>query len=144
MTTEQNPNIDEVAAKETKIAELESELNRLRQELCQREKSTSEKRAFRELFPDVNFDAIPDEVHEKAKELNSLLAAYALYHRRLEITRQKAEETKKENLLRTPGATTHDGGSDGTYSIDEIARMSPQEVKRNYNQIIKSLIKRNK
>jgi len=142
--TEENTFENEIQLKDQRITELESELTRLKNELLEKERSDSERKAFNELFPSESFDAIPDEVHEKAKEYNSLLAAYALYHRRKEIERQRAESIKKENLMRTAGNITHDGGNDGTYSLEEIARMSPQEIKRNYNQIIKSLIKKNK
>lgn len=95
---------------------------------------------FTELFPDVKIADIPDEVFARAvNEDIPLVAAYTLYDRKVYMDNLKVEEFNKKNASNSPGKIKHDGASEGLFTLEQIKRMSPKEVDKYYDQIIKSL-----
>jgi hypothetical protein len=95
---------------------------------------------FTELFPKVTLEAIPEEVFARAESENlPLTAAYALYECKIHIEKLKVEEFNKKNAVKSPGKIKHDGATEAIFTLDEIKRMSPAEVAKHYDQIMKSL-----
>jgi len=95
---------------------------------------------FTELFPKVTLDDIPDEVYLRAEtESIPLVAAYALYERKIQMEKLKIEEFNKKNAVKSPGRIKHDGAAEGLFTLDEIKKMSPADVAKHYDQIMKSL-----
>jgi len=122
----------------TENTEQPSELDLLKGELSryrERETREAELAALRELFPELDISAIPDEVIEasRAPQTLPLTAAYAIYARRKEMRVRSASEAKKP--LPTPGQSPE---SD-TFTREEISRMSRADVRRNYSKIMRSL-----
>ena len=100
---------------------------------------------FTELFPDVTLDDIPEEVFTRAENENlPLTAAYALYERKIRMEKLKIEEFNKKNSVKSPGKIKHDGSAEVMFTLDEIKRMSPSDVAKHYDQIMKSLENANK
>lgn len=100
---------------------------------------------FIELYPDVTIEDIPEEVFERAETDGiPLVATYALYHRKLFMAQRKIEEFNKKNSEKSPGKIKHDGVSEKLYTLDQIKRMAPVDVAKNYDQIMKSLENLNK
>ena len=99
---------------------------------------------FAELFPDVTLEDIPEEVFVRAESENlPLTASYALYERKIYVGKLKIEEFNKKNSVKSPGKIKHDGSAEITFTLDEIKRMSPADVAKHYDQIIKSLENKN-
>lgn len=95
---------------------------------------------FKELFPDVTIEEIPAEVLERSKTENiPLVAVYALYERKLYMEKLKIDEFNKKNAQKSPGKINHDGAAEGLFTLEQIKRMSSADVKKHYDQIIKSL-----
>ena len=98
---------------------------------------------FTELFPKVTLDDIPDEVFVRAENENiPLVAAYSLYERKVYMEKLKIEEFNKKNAVKSPGKIKHDGTAEALFTLDDIKKMSPAEVAKHYDQIIKSLNKK--
>ena len=98
---------------------------------------------FTELFPNVTLDDIPEEVFVRAETENlPLVAAYALYERKVYMEKLKIEEFNKKNAVKSPGKIKHDGTTEVLFTLDDIKKMSPSEVAKHYDQIIKSLNKK--
>lgn len=89
---------------------------------------------FRELYPDVALDAIPEDV--TASEL-PLAAAYALYERRRARLRERADAENERNAGRSAGSVSD--GDGGHFTPDEVRRMSRDEIRRNYDKVISSM-----
>ncbi|MCL2518987.1 MAG: hypothetical protein FWF15_10535 [Oscillospiraceae bacterium] len=110
----------------------------------QSEKNLAEEKEFRELYPDVEIEDLPDEVSGHTDEGLPLAAAYALYERKQFMANKKADKVNLENAQKSPGNIKHDGTNDGTFTFEQIKKMSADEVRRNYDSIIASLEKKSK
>jgi len=121
---------------------LKAELEALRASIeSENSKKRQEKELF-ELFPDVSLDDIPSEVFEYAEKNGSTLAAaYAVYHRRAHLAKEKADKRALENTLKTPGSlgNASGGAAERLFTSEEIRSMDRDQVRRNYKQIMKSL-----
>jgi hypothetical protein len=93
--------------------------------------------AFRELYPDLSEDDIPDAVWDSVRGGLPLEAAYALYERREVLRRADAETVNRKNAMGAWGRA--DDGADRSFSPDEVRAMTPQEVRDNYARIIQSM-----
>ena len=121
---------------------LKAELEALRSSVEAAKKKSAQEKELLELFPEVSLDDIPSDVYEYVQTNGSTLAAaYAVYHRRQHIMKERADKRALENILKTPGSPgASDGGaSERLFTSDEIRRMDREQVKRNYKQIMKSL-----
>ncbi len=133
------------AEKEALLEELSllrAEHEALRNEYAARESQRRQQQEFHALYPEVELDALPDEV--VAQTALPLAAAYALYERRQERERARAEAANLRNAQKSSGDARHDGDSDGEYSLEEIRRMSPGQVRSRYQTILHSLKKSKK
>ena len=130
---------------ESRISELNTKINSLTQELesykaakKQQEKIAEQLNEFYELFPNIAIKAIPDEVWENVKSGNTLAASYAVYERRISEAARRIEEINKRNASLAAGVAGKNS-SDEFFSIDEVKKMSPSEVRSNFAKIRKSM-----
>ena len=93
--------------------------------------------AFRELYPSVSEDDVPDEVWRDVQRGLPAEAAYALWERREAVRREAAEEANRRNADGGWGRAERAG--EDFLSPDEVRAMSQSEVHRNYARIIASM-----
>ena len=125
-----------------RIAELSEELAAYKSAAAKQEAISKQLNEFSELFPDISVKAIPDEVWEGVKRGNSLAAAYSLYERRITEAARRIERINAQNAERAAGAA----GKNMTqefFSVDDVRKMSPSEVRANYAKIRRSMEKWN-
>lgn len=91
---------------------------------------------FVELFPEVAPSDLPEEV--KHSEL-PLAAAYALYEKREARRAEKAKAENHRNAVRSAGGIRSD--TENFYTADEVRRMTRDEVRANYTDILRSMQK---
>lgn len=102
----------------------------------ERKKAREELYEFFELFPSVSFSEIPAEVRESPLPLS---AAYALYERKRERLAERAEAANNSNRARSAGGIT--GGEESFYSPDEVRRMTREEVRADFDAVMRSMKK---
>ena len=121
---------------------LKAELEALKASIENARKMDAQTKELSDLFPSVSEDDIPSDVYEYVKTHGGTLAgAYAVYHRREQLKKDRADQKALENILKTPGAAK--GAANGVierlFTADEIRSMNREQVRRNYKQIMKSL-----
>ena len=124
------------------IAELRAQNEALRAEWEQERTLRAQREEFCALYPDVDLHTLPEEV--LSNSTLPLAAAYALYARRNALAEAKALEANLQNAQKSSGSAQHDGESDGEYSLEEIRRMTPRQVRTRYQTILHSLKKASK
>lgn len=122
-------------------AALNQEIARLKEELAQKNLHLARTDAmlgeFRELYPDVTFEEIPDDVMESVRSGIPLSAAYALSERRRMLREARAKELNQRNTERSSGAL---GIAETVlFTPAEVRAMSREEVRKNYDKILKSM-----
>ena len=127
------------------VALLRAELEALRGELSKRDeldransRMNAELSEFSEYFPETELASIPDEIWEKVKRGASLSATYALYLRKNEERQKKIGDFNEKNRRMSAGSLLK-GESEKYYSPSEVKRMTPAQVKSNYDDIIASM-----
>ena len=93
---------------------------------------------FAEYFPEVEIGTISDDVWEKVKAGASLSASYALYLRKNELQSKKIDGINEKNRQMSAGSVLNLEG-DRYYSPSEVKRMSPAQIKANYDDILESM-----
>jgi hypothetical protein len=121
------------------IAQLRAQNEALRAEWEQERTARAEREEFCALYPDVDLRSLPEEV--LSHSTLPLAAAYALYARRCALADERAAQANLQNAQKSSGRAHHDGESDGEYSLDEIRRMTPRQVRTRYQTILHSLKK---
>jgi len=124
-----------MAEKEALLAELASVRATYEAERAQR----LQREEFCALYPEVDLASLPEEV--TAQSALPLAAAYALYERRRAREAARAQAANLENAQKSSGSAHHDGESDGEYSLEQIRRMTPAQVRTRYQTILHSLKK---
>ncbi len=119
------------------IPALKAEIQRLQAELTAKETKTRETLEFSLLYPGIPLDGLPQEVKE-AEEL-PLAAAYALYERKKLLLCRQAEAINAQNVTKASGQVCHDGGEDGSFTLEEVRRMTPGQIHRHYQSVLNSL-----
>ncbi len=94
---------------------------------------------FHELFPEVTAKMIPKEVWEKVEQGESLAASFALYKVMQERENERIRKINEENAASAPPRIRHDGAEGEYFSPEMVKQMSQAEVRKNYNQILKSM-----
>lgn len=127
------------------ISLLRAELDALRTELSKREeldkahsRMNVELAEFSEYFPETELTSIPDEIWEKVKSGASLAATYALFIRKSEREQKKIGDFNEKNRRMSAGSLMM-GESEKYYSPAEVKKMTPAQVKSNYDDIIASM-----
>ena len=144
--------VDEVAEENcelpdlNEIANMRSELDRLRSELIEKrshlEKMDKEYAEFSELYPDVRISSLPDSVWQSVNSGIPLAAAYALYERKNALRADTASRINERNGSTTTGPVGR-ASTENFYTPDEVRKMSRAEVKQNYSKILESMKKWN-
>ena len=133
---------DTVSELNKKIEMLTQELEAYKTAKQQQEKIAEQLNEFSELFPNIAIKTIPDEVWENVKNGNTLVASYAVYEKRITEAARRIEEINKKNSTLSAGALGKTLSNE-YFSIDEVKRMSPAEVRSNFAKIRKSMEKWN-
>lgn len=123
------------------IAEIES----LKAELARRDeverasaRMMDELKELEEYFPEVELSEIPEQVWEKVRLGTSLASSYALFKRKAELEKNKADDFNRKNRRMSAGSLLQ-GEGERYYSPSEVKKMSPAQVKKNYDDIIESM-----
>ena len=124
---------------------LRAEVQRLRTELYEREeldrvnsRMKNEMAEFEEYFPETDISSVPDEIWEKVKGGASLASSFALYQRKIEMEAQRISDFNKRTRKMSAGSLASDEG-EKYYSPSEVKKMSPAQVRANYDDIIESM-----
>ncbi|MBE6550360.1 MAG: hypothetical protein E7670_08040 [Ruminococcaceae bacterium] len=141
--------ISESTVKETpeeNVESLRSEIDRLRAELeesrAANQKIADDISEFHRLFPNIELNALPDEVHESVRAGIPLSASYALYEKRLAAERERIDAINRQNARKSSGAAGKNTPKE-YFSPEEVRSMSQSEVRENYKKIIDSMKKWN-
>ena len=132
---------DEVSEETAEPADLQSELESLRRRLETAERTAREIsagwREFTELYPDADFNSLPDTFNADIERGIPPAAAYALEMRRREVRRIKIEEADRRAREMSSGKIK--AAEDSLYSPDEVRAMPPAEVRKNIEKIRRSM-----
>ena len=129
------------------------ELDALRAEIATLKEALSKKSAeadmikgqlgeFSALFPNVSPEDIPEEVWESVAVGGSLAAAYALYHRKEQLRRNRVRELNDKNAELSTGKVGVDSAKE-YFTPSDVRAMSRSEVRANYSKILNSMKKWN-
>lgn len=128
------------------LAELESAKVLRREMRDSKRKSDEEAKlrediaAFRELFPEVKPEEIPEEVWAEVADGMDLRHAYALHTFTGKQSGGRAEEINRENASRAEGAAAAgDGSTEPSFTPEQVEKMSPKDVAKNYQNVLRSL-----
>ena len=130
-------------ADSAELSRLREDLTRLREELARKESVSfrlgRECAEFRDLYPETPLSSVPDEVWNAVRDGVPLPAAFALAERRRERLEQAAKDSNRRNLARSSGELGQE--APGYFSPEEVRRMSRDEVRENYSNILLSMQK---
>lgn len=102
------------------------------------EEIEAEIKKFREIFPDVAADDIPDEVWADVENGATLSQAYALYKAASESLDRYAKGINDRNA-RMGAKAVSDGSTEPVFTKELVEKMSDKEIKNNYKGILKSM-----
>ena len=134
----------EEAIREAKYKLTEKRLKAFEDNKRRSDRYASEMREFKELFPDVSTKKIPQEVWDSVKAGVDLSSAYAKYERRQALKAAKAEKVNAQTQQTAAPKIKQSEKTERYFTNEEIAKMSPSEVRKNYDAIIKSMNRNNK
>ncbi len=121
-----------IAARESK-----KQLARDRREKERESANNAEIKSFREIFPDVSADDIPEEVWDDVAGGASLSHAYALYAARQSRLDDYAQDINRRNGETSAAAGDPAAGQEITK--EQVERMSGKDVRNNYKNIIHAM-----
>jgi len=123
------------------VEHLRNELNRLREEIHAREDFYSrigrDYEEFRTLYPNVSVSDLPDSVWHDVRCGIPIAAAYALAEQRGRRLAEQAAAVNLENSARSSGALQ--ATEPEFFSPAEVRAMSRDEVRHNYQKILRSM-----
>ena len=132
-------------APESELEQLRGELNRLREDLLERDAAWKriglEWEEFFALYPDTPLSSVPDGVWEDVKKGVPIAAAFALAKHKQKLALQEADAFNHVNGLRSSGALQ--ATEPDYFSPAEVRAMSQSQVRANYQKIMKSMQKWN-
>ncbi len=131
--------------RDEELSLLKEELASLRKELRERieldranERMMGELAEFEEYFPQTSVSEIPPDIWEKVRRGASLSSSYALHLRKSELEKQKIGDFNKKNRRMSTGSLEN-GEAEKYLSRDEVKKMTPKQVKQNYDAIMESM-----
>lgn len=128
------------------VEALRNEITELRRKLDERqgyfERMNREIGEFSSLFPERTLSEIPDSVWDEVRSGIPLAASYALYEKKLNTARKKAERVNSKNKESSTGAIGRTT-VEGFFTPEEVRAMSRDEIKKHYPKIIESMKKWN-
>ena len=102
------------------------------------EEMGAEIKRFRELFPDVSADTIPDEVWDDVQSGATLSHAYALYLASTNALARYADDVNKRNS--SVGAyASSEGSTEPVFTKEQVEKMSNKDIKNNYKGILRAM-----
>lgn len=122
------------------ISDLRSQISNLEAMRDTQTRVLEELADFRDLFPEVEINAIPESVWESVKKGTPLIASYALYEKRMEAERARISLINTKNASKSAGIAGINTASE-YFSPDEVRKMSRAEVHANYSKIKESMKK---
>lgn len=126
---------------QSELDALRSEISSLKAELEHREaaikRMSEELSEFSELYPERPLSALPGEVWDSVRGGLPLAAAVALYEAKKQRREALAAEVNSRNSTASSGGIS--GGVSDYFSPDEVRKMSPEQVRRNYSKILDSM-----
>ena len=96
---------------------------------------------FHSLFPDVQAQDIPKEVWDRVEQGESLSAAFSLFTVQKERREEEIEKVNEKNEKMAPPRIRHDGAESEYFSPEAVKAMSPKEIKKHYDAILRSMEK---
>lgn len=98
----------------------------------------SDVKRFRELFPEVSADDIPDSVWAEVENGVSLAHAFALYTLSEQNVSRIADEVNRRNESVAASARS-EGSTEPAFTKEIVEKMSQKDVKNNYKNILKAM-----
>ena len=98
---------------------------------------------FRQLFPEVKADEIPQEVWDRVEEGESLSAAFALHFVKEMREKEHIRRVNEENGKKAPPPVEGQGSNSDYFSPEAVKSMSRKEIRANYDKILSSMEKWN-
>lgn len=129
----------EISAPEPEISEeIEEKPSRIA-EFEQKEAIEREYDEFKRLFPGVSIKDLPETVREAVNSGVPLAAAYALFEKRRAAEFADAENVNLRNSELSAGSVKEAVSNEIYYSPREVREMSPDEVHKNFSDILRSM-----
>lgn len=105
------------------------------QDNMKNERFSNETEEFYEKYPTVDLDDVPKSVWESVKGGKSLSDAYGEHRCRME----RIQRQNEENRQRSTGTVTSHNGKRFAYTESDVRNMTRQQIRENYDAIIKSM-----
>jgi len=99
---------------------------------------SEEIKKFRETFPDVSADMIPDSVWEEVQNGASLTHAYAYHLISSESLNRHADAVNQRNSNAGAYASS-DGSTEPVFTKEQVEKMSGKDIKNNYKGILNAM-----
>lgn len=112
--------------------------NRAEREKRASDEMNAEIKRFRESFPDVDSDSIPESVWADVQAGIPLAYAYALYSVTLDGINKIASRVNRRNGDLEARAVSN-GSTEPSFTKEQVEKMSGKEVKSNYKSILKAM-----
>ena len=93
---------------------------------------------FRELFPDVKPEDIPESVWDDVTAGATLSHAYALYAVTQDSLKRHADDVNERNSKRGAEANSQ-GSTEPIFTKEQVERMSGKDIKSNYKGILNAM-----
>ncbi len=103
------------------------------------EKVREDVELFHTLFPEAGAKDVPKEVWEKVEAGQSLAASFALYTLMCERENERIRRVNEENAASAPPRIRSDGADGTFFSPEAVKKMTREEVRKNYKEILKSM-----
>lgn len=129
---------EEIAEELNASREIKKEQRRQNRLQKSEAEASEEIKKFREIFPDVSAEDIPDSVWEEVANGASLPHAYALYKVSEDSLNRYAEDINDRNSRRGAKAAS-DGATEPVFTKELVEKMSGKDVKSNYKGILKAM-----
>lgn len=128
--------IDEAARLE--IDEARQQRTQSRYDEFEKEAIENDIRGFKQLFPEIDPETIPQSVWDSAIKGSGLAAAYAIYNLKKDRLSEYAEQVNSGNGAKSAVVSTQ-GDEEAAFTEKQVSVMKPTEIKKNYKSIIKSM-----
>lgn len=102
------------------------------------EEAAEEIKRFREVFPEVAAESIPDEVWEDVAAGATLAHAYALYSVENELLNRHASGINMRNSQKSAAASS-DGSTEPVFTREQVEKMDGKDIKNNYKGILRAM-----
>ena len=136
---------DELSIIKAEKEALETELTALKAQLLAHEEENRatarmniEISEFKTYFPELDLTEIPEHIWEHVRKGANLSASFALHLRKNELERERIDGFNKKNRQLSAGSIiSHEDG--GYYSRSEVMKMSREQVRAHYDDIVESM-----